>query len=59
MSWLASEADDEFVHIVPLDDWRDHELTLTCWCHPVLDEVVIHNSADRREEYERGEHKPP
>jgi hypothetical protein len=48
--------DEECFHIVPLDDWREHELRLACWCHPVWDEgVVVHHSMDGREAYERGE----
>jgi hypothetical protein len=55
---ISDRTDEGFIHVIPIDDWREHELTLTCWCHPVLDEVVLHNSVDRREEYERGERKP-
>jgi hypothetical protein len=50
-------ADENLMHVMPLDDLREHQLTLECWCRPVLDEVVIHNSMDGREEYERGERK--
>jgi hypothetical protein len=56
---------EECYHIVPLDDWREHELILSCWCrpvwecHPVWDKgVVVHHSMDGREAYERGERKP-
>ena len=46
------------VHMLPINDLRDHEESDTCWCQPRRDEedtaVVIHNSMDRREEYERG-----
>lgn len=48
-----------FQHVVPVNDLFPHVLSLAdCWCHPVLDEetelVVIHNSADGREDYETG-----
>lgn len=43
-------------HIYPLSDLREHVLTgLTCWCAPYENGgVIVHNSMDRREEYERG-----
>lgn len=45
-------------HVYPVDDLREHVLKgVACWCRPELDEeyeVVIHNSMDRREEYEEG-----
>jgi ferredoxin-thioredoxin reductase catalytic subunit len=49
------------IHVLPINDLRDHEETRACWCEPyVLDEyeefagipldaVVVHNSADCRE----------
>lgn len=50
------------VHVYPQDDLKDHDTGEgagdTCWCKPVRDEdvpsVVVHNSMDRREEYEQG-----
>jgi hypothetical protein len=48
------------VHVYPLDDLREHVTSgPNCWCRPRIDEeengaVVIHNSMDRREEYEEG-----
>ena len=45
-------------HVVPHEDLRDHENSSGCWCRPnSLEEhpdVFIHNSMDRREEYEEG-----
>ena len=45
-------------HVYPVNDLREHVLDgVTCWCRPELDEecgLVIHNSMDRREEYEDG-----
>lgn len=44
-------------HLAPIDDLRPHDLSGDCWCHPEQDEesgVWIHNSMDRREEYEEG-----
>lgn len=42
-------------HIYPCEDIKPHEMTESCWCNPTVDEeddIVIHNSADRREMYE-------
>lgn len=42
--------------VAPVNDLRDHELAnQDCWCRPRLEEgIIIHNSMDRREEYEEG-----
>lgn len=48
-------------HIIPMDDDKEHQVSLECWCCPELDEednLIIHNSADGRELFERGERKP-
>lgn len=60
--WLnVWTADGARLHLVPLQDLRDHELVSTCWCKPRLDDpetaaapFYVHNSMDRREEYEEG-----
>lgn len=56
-------------HVSPVDDLREHDTTggtrCACWCKPRIEEcenvaggyVVVHNSMDRREEYETGERK--
>lgn len=48
----------EDVHVLPLNDLRDHDETADCWCKPRRDEdeprVVIHNSLDQRELHETG-----
>lgn len=46
-----------FMHIEPVEDLKEHILTKNCWCLPTIDEeydLIIHNSMDRREEYEQG-----
>jgi len=44
-------------HVLPASDLRAHSLT-DCWCRPVEDDgVIVHNSLDQRELYERGERK--
>lgn len=49
--WLVARQ-----HVVPVNDTHEHDLTLNCWCKPKVDDgVVIHNSFDGRELFERGE----
>lgn len=57
--WFLRETESGIVHVLPIDDLREH-LPLDCWCEPTVDEdnIVIHNAADQRELYERGELKP-
>jgi hypothetical protein len=44
-------------HLYPVNDLREHSVT-DCWCGPVDDDgIVVHNSLDGREMYERGERK--
>jgi hypothetical protein len=47
------------LHIVPLDDYREHECYTDCWCHPSeddeIDGVFIHHAMDGREAFESGE----
>lgn len=49
------------LHVIPLDDLKDHTEDMSCWCNPKTHiedtSVVIHNSMDRRELYESGELK--
>jgi hypothetical protein len=45
-------------HVLPVADLRQHSFD-ECWCDPQdHDGVIVHNSLDRRELYERGERKP-
>lgn len=48
-------------HVIPLNDYRPHEVSMECWCRPTRDfeyeEVIIHNALDGREQYESGELK--
>lgn len=47
-----------FRHVVPCGDLKRHQLDPVCWCRPTIDDedetMLIHNSADGREEYEQG-----
>jgi len=56
---IAVETEDDYeYHLLPLVDLQEHEPFTDCWCTPVCDEdgldIWVHNSLDRREEYERG-----
>lgn len=46
------------IHVTPINDLREHEDSAACWCGPSRDDeeprVVIHNSMDQRETYEKG-----
>lgn len=50
------------IHVIPLDDLREHELTESCWCgvehEDDLPHVVIHMSMDKREDFETGRRSP-
>lgn len=47
------------VHVVPLNDLREHDLNGSCWCKPTKDEGVwVHHAMDGREAFETGERKP-
>lgn len=46
------------LQVIPVDDLREHSLK-NCWCEPRdEDGVIVHNTLDGRELYERGERKP-
>ncbi len=57
-------ADSENVHVLPVDDLREHVETAQCWCNPKCSKVetfaggwgyvIVHNSADGRELAEPG-----
>ncbi len=50
------------LHVTPIDDLREHALTMFCWCNPRRDRdahhVIGHNAMDQRERYETGEVRP-
>lgn len=52
--WIATGK-----YVCPMDDLKDHEAENPhCWCKPIDDEgLLVHNSMDKREFYERGELK--
>lgn len=44
------------VHVVPLNDLREHLCAIDCWCKPTASEdeprVIVHHAMDKREEFE-------
>jgi nicotinamide mononucleotide adenylyltransferase len=46
------------VHVIPVEDLREHDVSVKCWCKPTPDDeepwVWVHHSMDKREEYEEG-----
>lgn len=57
-----AESSAQFLHVIPLNDFFPHVLSQhVCWCHPTIDDenpnLVLHNSADGREDYETGKRK--
>ncbi len=53
----------EIWHVVPVDDLREHEASVDCWCQPELldddyiDSVYLHTSMDGREAFNSGARK--
>lgn len=50
---------EDRIHVVPLNDLREHDSTASCWCKPTEDDetpgVFLHHSMDGREHFETGE----
>lgn len=58
-SMVASDRGD-VLHWIPAHDTQPHLATHRCWCEPEAGlniDAWIHNSADGREAYERGERR--
>ena len=60
-NWVAvvvETMDDTEYHLFPVEDLQEHTPFVDCWCIPAADDddpdIWVHNSLDRREEYERG-----
>lgn len=53
---ITDRAGAALVHVVPLDDLREHDMHAECWCRPTpdhdADTVIVHHAMDRREDYE-------
>jgi hypothetical protein len=52
----------EQLHVIPLNDLREHEASPACFCRPTEDDETpglwVHHSLDQRERYETGELRP-
>lgn len=52
---------DGYIHTVPIQDTHNHLASKECWCQPEVEEefkLIVHHSADGREQFETGERKP-
>jgi len=50
--------DDNWIHVIPKDDIKEHELSFICPCRPDIewqDNIVTHNAFDKREAVEQAE----
>ena len=59
---MSIEAMKQAVHVVPLNDLRDHTASVDCWCQPTEDDdewpdIWVHHAMDQREAYENGKEK--
>jgi hypothetical protein len=55
--WAAIEDNTSaaHMHVVPVNDLREHAVSQSCWCRPTPDDgVIVHHSMDLREEFEEG-----
>jgi len=56
--WLGVHTQYGDLHVLPLDDLRPHIEDEGCWCNPTEDDDVwVHHSLDRREDYEGSRRK--
>jgi hypothetical protein len=58
--WINIEVEGE-VHTLPAYDIKTHSLSKNCWCNPEYyanENLIIHNSADGREDFENGTRLP-
>lgn len=54
---IDGDCDCNSWHIVPRNDIREHEISRSCWCNPIMrddehDPIWLHNSLDGRENCE-------
>ena len=49
----------DLIHVVPLNDLREHVARIDCWCRPTPEDdeprVILHHALDQRKKYESGE----
>jgi hypothetical protein len=58
--WEVVGLPPELLHVIPINDLREHLADEACWCGPTTDGdgIMVHNSMDKREYFERGERRP-
>ena len=58
---MSISAMKQAVHVIPLNDLREHTASVNCWCQPTEDgewpDIWVHHSMDQREDYEVGKEK--
>ena len=47
------------IHIIPVEDLREHAERIDCWCRPRVEVeengiLIVHHALDGREDYEEG-----
>lgn len=62
-AWVLVEFEDsDEIHVIPMHDDEEHTAEPSCWCRPTPDinhpNILVHNSADGREDYETGRRQP-
>jgi hypothetical protein len=58
--WEVLGLPPDLLHVIPVNDFREHVADEACWCQPTTerDGIMVHNSMDKREYFERGERRP-
>lgn len=59
--WRMDHGGGRPPQVIPIGDLREHVTDGSeCWCGTWIDEVgtIVHEAADQRQKYERGERKP-
>lgn len=55
-NWMVLTFPDR--EVIPRNDLREHAFGRECWCKPFEEDgVIVHNSMDGRERFERQERK--
>lgn len=56
--WMGSTCCEPDTHVLPVNDFKEHEEDRECWCKPELKGgVVVHNAMDQRELIEEGKRR--
>ncbi|HZS57598.1 MAG TPA: hypothetical protein VFA65_24570 [Bryobacteraceae bacterium] len=61
-AWKVVQTPDRMKHVIPAADLRVHVYSSECWCRPFdpfADQTtLVHQSMDKREEFELGRRAP-